>query len=206
MSITNSSPSTFNDKNSTPFVSFVPPKTIVLVGLMGCGKSSIGKRLAKRFDVPFFDSDTEVEQAAGCPLADIDSLFGDGALEAGEYRVIDRLLHPPVKIVATGCFSFINPNVQKLIQDKAISVWLRADLETLYQRVSGRKDRPTLEPGQEMALLSDMIDEYYPVLENADIAVQTNDESTNLTVDRVIVAISNYIKENYPDYHVLKSV
>lgn len=198
--------SDIQERPVAPVVSFAPPKSIVLVGLMGCGKSSIGKRLAKRFNIPFSDSDQEVEQAAGCQLNDIDTLFGDGAMEAGELRVINRLLTPPIKIVSTGCFSFINNKIRDIVRERAISVWLKADLDTLHQRVTGRKDRPILEQGRELEMLKEMMNEHYPILQTADIEVRTYDESTSITVDRVIVAISNYIKENYPDYHVLKSV
>lgn len=191
---------------TTPLVSFVPPKSIVLVGLMGCGKTSIGKRLAKRFDLPFCDSDQEVETAAGCSISDVDSLFGEGALEAGENKVLTRLLGQPIQVIATGCFSFIHEQTRELIKQQSISVWLRADIETLMLRVTGRKDRPLLEIGKEEETLRGFIDEYYPILAEADVCVQTYDEPANITVDRVIIAVSECIKQKYPDYHVLKSV
>lgn len=190
----------------SPLVSFMPPKSVVLVGLMGCGKTSIGKRLAKRFDLPFCDSDQEVELAAGCSLADINSVFGEGALESGEYRVIARLLRQPVQVIATGCLAFTYENTQELIKENSISVWLKADLPTLYARVTGRKDRPLLEPGKEEEILTKMMADYYPEFEKADVCVQTYDEPANITVDRVIIAMSDFIKSKYPDYHVLKSV
>lgn len=191
---------------ASPLVSFMPPKPVVLVGLMGCGKTSIGKRLAKRFDLPFCDSDQEVEIAAGCSISDVDSIFGEGALESGEYRVISRLLNQSVQVVATGCLSFTYEKTQELIREKAISVWLKADLSTLYARVTGRKDRPLLESGKEEEILKKMMDDYYPEFEKSDVCVQTYDEPANITVDRVIIAMSEFIKSKYPDYHVLKSV
>ena len=191
---------------TSPLVSFLPPKPVVLIGLMGCGKTSIGKRVAKRFDLPFCDSDQEVEEAAGCALNDIDSVFGEGALQSGEYKVMSRLLSQQVQIIATGCFSFTYEKTKALIKEKAISVWLKADLPTLLERVTGRKDRPLLEPGKEEEILKQMMDDCYPAFEETDICVQTYDEPTNITVDRVIIAISEFIHEQYPDYHVLKSV
>ena len=191
---------------TSPLVSFMPPKPIVLVGLMGCGKTSIGKRLAKRFDLPFCDSDQEVETAAGCAIGDIDSVFGDGTLQAGEYRVISRLLGLPVQVIATGCLSFTYDKTRDLISEKAISVWLKADLPTLLTRVTGRKDRPLLEPGREEEILTAMMEKYYPIFGESDVCVQTYDEPANITVDRVIIAMSEFIKSQYPDYHVLKSV
>ena len=205
--MTNSSENnTTPSRPTSPVVSFMPPKSVVLVGLMGCGKTSIGKRLAKRFDLSFVDSDQEVEEAAGCSLNDIEEVFGKGSLENGEYKVISRLLLQPVQIVATGCFSFTYQKTQALIKEKAISIWLKADLQTLYARVTGRKDRPMLEPGKEEEILKQMMDDCYPAFGQSDICVQTYDEPANITVDRVIIALSEFIKSKYPDYHVLKSV
>jgi shikimate kinase len=196
----------FSPFTTTPIVSFMPPKPIVLVGLMGCGKTSIGKRLAKRFDLPFCDSDQEVEAAAGCSIDEIENVFGSGALLNGEHKVVSRLLSAGTQIIATGCLSFTNPNTRELIKEKAISIWLKADLPTLLIRVTGRKDRSLLEPGNEEAILNQMIAEQYPLFEEANVCVQTYDEPANITVDRAIIALSNFIKNNYPDYHVLKSV
>ncbi len=190
----------------SPLVSFMPPKSIVIVGLMGCGKTSIGKRLSKRFDLPFCDSDQEVEAAAGCIISEIDTVFGDGALETGEYKVISRLLSSSVQVIATGCLSFSYEKTRELVKNSAISVWLKADMQTLLMRVSGRKDRALLEPGKEEETLKDLIEEHYPQFEESDIHVKTYDEPANITVDRVIIAISEFIKKNYPGYHVLKSV
>ncbi|MDR1034354.1 MAG: shikimate kinase [Holosporales bacterium] len=187
-------------------MSFMPPKPIVIIGLMGCGKTSIGKRLAKRFDLPFCDSDQEVETAAGCSIGDIDSVFGEGALQSGEYRVLLRILGQSVQVIATGCLSFTYDETKALLKEKAISVWLKADLQTLLLRVVGRKDRPLLEVGREEEILTGLIDKYYPIFAESDVCVQTYDEPANITVDRVIIAMSEFIQKSYPDYHVLKSV
>ncbi|MBR1479740.1 MAG: shikimate kinase [Alphaproteobacteria bacterium] len=202
----NLSTSSVPSRPTSPLVSLMPPKPVVLVGLMGCGKTSIGKRLAKRFDLPFVDSDQEVELAAGCSVNDIDSIFGEGSLEAGEYKVISRLLSQSTQVIATGCFSFTFENTRALIKEEAISVWLNADLQTLFMRITGRKDRPLLEPGREEEILKKMMDDHYPFFNQADVCIKTYDEPANVTVDRVIIAMSDFIKANYPDYHVLKSV
>ncbi|GHT89138.1 shikimate kinase [Alphaproteobacteria bacterium] len=196
---------------ASPLVSFMPPKPVVLVGLMGCGKTSIGKRLAKRLDLPFCDSDQEVEVAAGCSVQDIESFFGEGALQSGEYKVLDRLLNQQTQVIATGCLSFTYPTTMELIKKNSISVWLDASLSILSVRLSGRKERVLFHNGQvvdfdDEAVLKSMIDTYNPMFQNADVVVQTQDESANITVDRVIIAISEFIKTTYPDYHVLKSV
>lgn len=193
-------------KPVSPVVSLMPPKPVVLVGLMGSGKTSIGKRLAKRFDLPFVDSDQEVEDSAGCAIGDIDLVFGEGALQEGELRVISRLISQGIQVIATGCLSFTYEETRRYIKENAISVWLKGDLETLLLRVTGKKDRPLLEVGKEEEILKKMIDDYYPLLEESDITVNTLDEPASLTVDRVIMAISEFISKTYPNYHILRSV
>jgi len=191
---------------TSPNVSFMPPKTIVLVGLMGCGKTSIGKRLAKRLELSFHDSDHAVEESAGCPIKDIFNIYGEEAFRVGEQKVIARLLEQPTHILATGGGSFMNDPTRKLIKEKAISVWLNADLETLVARVSRRTDRPMLEGPNQREVLEQLIAERYPTYADADIHVSTMDEPTNTTVDRVLQSMSDFIQRNYPSYYVLKSV
>lgn len=187
-------------------LSFRPPKTIVLVGLMGAGKTSIGRRLAKRLEIPFFDSDIEVESAAGCHIKEILDVFGEEAFISGEYRVISRLLEQEPHVLATGGGSFMTPDTRAQIKEKAISVWLRADLDTLVARVARRTDRPLLEDAsQHHATLEALIKERYPIYGQADVAVQTFDEPTNTTVDRVMAALAEYIRDHYPDQYVLKA-
>jgi shikimate kinase len=184
----------------------MPPKPIVIVGLVGCGKTSIGKRLARRFDLPFCDSDQEVEAAAGCAICDIDAIFGEGAMQAGEYKVLSRLINQQVQVIATGCMSFLCDQTRELIKTSSISVWLKADIQTLLVRVTGRKGRPILEVGKEEETLTEMMSVHYPLFEETNVCVQTYDEPANITVDRVIIAMSEFIRRQYPDYHVLKSV
>jgi shikimate kinase len=188
-------------------LSFRPPKTIVLVGLMGAGKTSIGRRLAKRLEVNFFDSDHEVELAAGCPIKDIFNVYGEDAFRNGECRVISRLLDQTIHVLATGGGSFMNENSRNAIKEKAISVWLKADLDTLVARVSRRTDRPFLEDAaNHRETLEQLIDERYPLYSQADVIVETLDEPTNSTVDRVILALANYIRDRYPNDYVLKTI
>lgn len=196
----------YKPKKITPTISFMPPKTIALVGLMGCGKTSIGRRLAKRLELPFYDSDQEVEIAAGCSMKEIFSVYGEDAFKSGERRVIARLLDQPVHVLATGGSSILDNETQDLLKEKSITVWLNADLETLVARVSRRNDRPLIQDGNQREVLEQLIEECYPVYQKSDIHVKTFDEATNSTVDRVIQAISEFVKENYPNYHVLKSI
>lgn len=196
----------FNNKSLVGTLSFTPPRTIVLIGLMGAGKTSIGKRLAKRLDLPFHDSDHEVEVAAGCPIKEILDVYGEEAFFSGEYRVINRLLDQPTHVLATGGGSFMTEKTRDKIKEKAISVWLKADLDTLVTRVSRRSDRPFLEDGNHRETLEALIAERYPFYENADVAVDTFDEPTATTVERVIVALTEYIRTHYPHQYILKSV
>lgn len=190
-----------------PLLSFRPPKTIVLVGLMGAGKTSIGRRLAKRLEVDFFDSDHEVEVAAGCPIKEIFNIYGEEAFRSGEFRVINRLLDQPVHVLATGGGSFMNDQTRSALKQKAISVWLKADLDTLVARVSRRTDRPLLEDAtNHRSVLEQLIDERYPVYSNADVTVDTFDEPTGATVERVIQALAEFIRVHHPTEYVLKSV
>ncbi len=195
-----------NTRTYAPTISFMPPKTIVLVGMMGCGKTSIGRRLAKRLELSFYDSDHEVEAAAGCPIKEILSVFGEEAFRSGEHRVISRLLDQETHVLATGGGSFMNNETRSLIKEKAISVWLKADLDTLVARVSRRNDRPMLIEGNQRETLEAFIAERYPVYEEADIHVQTLDEPTNATVERVIQATSEFVRTHHPKHYILKSV
>lgn len=188
-------------------ISFRPPKTIVLVGLMGAGKTSIGKRLASRLDLPFYDSDLEIEKAAGRSCKEVYEIFGQEEFQNGERRVITRLLDMPLHVLSTGGGAFMNEIVRDQIKEKGISVWLNASIETLLARVSRRNDRPMLEGVDQREVLKKLIEERYPVYQLADIAVETFiDESATKTVDRVIGALASYIRQNHPTQYVLKSV
>lgn len=193
-------------RREAPTISFMPPKTIALVGLMGCGKTSIGRRLAKKLELPFSDSDQEVELSAGCSMKEIYNVYGEEAFKNGERRVIARLLNQPPQILATGGSSILDEETQALLKEKSITVWLDADIETLVARVSRRNDRPLIQDGNQREVLEELIKTCYPVYERSDIHVQTFDEATNTTVDRVIAAISEFVRVNYPDYCVLKSI
>ena len=195
-----------NDNYSLATISFVPNRPIILVGCMGCGKTSIGRRLAKRLGLPFYDSDHELEEAAGCPIKSIESVYGEESLMKGEYKVIKRLLSQDVHVLATGGSSLKNPDTLELVQGTGITVWLKADLETLISRVSRRSDRPYISKGQEKEVLEDIIKNYYPIYEKAHIHVDTFDEPTNLTVDRVIQNVSDFVKVHFPDQCVLKTI
>jgi len=136
-------------------------KTIALVGLMGVGKSSIGRRLASALGMPFKDADAEIEAAAGRSIIDIFEAFGEEAFRQGERRVIARLLEGPPHVLATGGGAFLDPETRLLIGEKAISVWLKADLEVLARRVARRDTRPLIAGKDPMAVLQEQALERY---------------------------------------------
>ena len=171
-------------------------KIILLVGLMGSGKTSVGKRLAKKLNLPFVDGDQEIEKAAGLSLIDVLKCFGQEEYRAGEARVMKRLLQGSPCVLASGGGSFVAEQTRRLAKNFAITIWLKADVDVLYSRTAGRKHRPFLE-GNDAHLkskLEEYISEEYPYYSEADIVVETKEEAVDNTVNRVIDAINNYIK------------
>lgn len=174
---------------------------IVLVGLMGAGKSTIGRRLAARLGVPFVDADDEVERAAGCSIGDMFEVHGEVAFREGEKRVIGRLLDGPVGVLATGGGAFMNEETRDRIREKGVSVWLRADLDVLVRRCARRDDRPLLKDGDMRETLEDLIDRRYPVYGEADIVVDTGDMPHRTVVDKIMEELSagGYLSANRTD-------
>jgi shikimate kinase len=168
-----------------PFV-----KTIALVGLSGVGKSSIGRRLALALGMPFRDADAEVEAAAGRPIAEIFEQYGEAAFRDGERRVIARLLAEPPHVLATGGGAFMHPETRALLKEKAISVWLKADIEVLARRVSRKDNRPLLAGRDPADVLSAQAHERYPVYALADLAVETGDTPHLVAVDAILAALA----------------
>jgi shikimate kinase len=167
-------------------------RTIALVGLMGVGKSSVGRRLASALDLPFRDADAEVEAAAGRSISDIFSDLGEDAFREGERRVIARLLDQEPHVLATGGGAFMNEQTRTLIKSKAVSVWLKADLDVLARRVSRKDSRPLLTGKDPMAVLQAQADARYPIYSQADVVVETGDAAHHVTVEQVINALSTF--------------
>lgn len=172
----------------------VIPRTIVLIGLMGAGKSCIGRRLAARRHLPFHDADAEIEAAAGCSVSDIFTLYGEAAFRDGERKVIARLLAGPVHILAAGGGAYMDLETRQRIHEKAISIWLRADLDVLVKRTAGRSHRPLLRQGSPREVLQKLIEQRYPVYQEADIVVESRDEAVERTVDQVIAALRRHLE------------
>ena len=163
---------------------------IVLVGLMGAGKSSIGRRLAARLGVPFVDTDNEIEASAGCTISDIFARHGEAAFRDGERRVIARLLDMPAQVMATGGGAFMDPETRAAIRRQAVSVWLRAELDVLVRRCSRRGGRPLLDQGDPGAILGALMEVRYPVYAEADIVVDSSDGPHEAVVEQIVTRLA----------------
>lgn len=163
--------------------------SIVFVGSMGAGKSTIGRRLAARLGMPFVDADAEIERAAGCSIEDIFALHGEPAFRDGERKVIARLLAGPPHVLATGGGAFMDPETRAAIRAAGISIWLRADLDLLMARVSRRNGRPLLAKGEPREVLRRLMDERHPTYAEADIVVDSVDGPHERTLQAVLRAL-----------------
>lgn len=168
-------------------------KSIVMVGLMGAGKSAIGRRLATRLDMPFVDADTEIESAAGCSIEEIFERHGEEAFRDGERRVIARLLEGPPIVLATGGGAFMDETTRKLVEGAGVSVWLRADLDTLVRRTAKRNNRPLLKNDSPAKTLKSLMAIRHPIYELSDIVVESDDAPPEETVNRVCQALDAYL-------------
>jgi len=167
----------------------VAGKTVVLVGLMGAGKSSVGRWLAKHLDLDFVDADAEIVEDAGCSIEDIFELYGEVAFRDVERRVVGRLLKNSAHVLAVGGGAFMNPEIRTTILERCVSVWLRAELNVLERRTAQRGGRPLLKGGDPRKILQGLIEERYPVYAEANIVVDTNDETPGATVEKIIKAL-----------------
>ncbi len=176
------------DRNEAPWAD----RTVALVGLMGAGKSTVGRRLAERLGRSFYDSDNEIEKAAGLSVADIFSLHGEEEFRRGEHQVLKRLLDEKPHILATGGGAYLNPETRDLMREKAVTIWLNADLETLWKRVSRRNHRPLLRRPDAKEVLSNLFDERRPIYQLADLTVHSVDGPHSKTVSAIIKALESW--------------
>lgn len=170
-------------------------RTIALVGLMGVGKSSVGRRLGTAIGLPFRDADDEVEAAAGRSVSEIFQALGEAAFRDGERRVISRLLEGPPHVLATGGGAFMSPETRTLIKARAISVWLKADLAMLARRIGRKDSRPLLAGKDPLEVLRAQAEVRYPIYAEADVTVETQDTAHQATVEQVIRALDTYLGE-----------
>jgi shikimate kinase len=168
-------------------------RSVVLVGMMGAGKSSVGRRVALRLGIPFVDADTEIEKAAGMTISDIFAVRGEAEFRAGEARVILRLLEGGPQVMATGGGAFLNPDTRAAIGAKGISVWLRAEFDVLMKRIRRRQDRPLLKTADPAATVRKLLEEREPVYALADLAVQSREVTHDKIVDEIVSALAGHI-------------
>lgn len=167
-------------------------RTVALVGLMGAGKSTVGRRLADRLGLAFTDSDNEIEKAAGLSVADIFALHGEEEFRRVEHKVLARLLNGPPQVLATGGGAYLNAKTRDLMREKAVTIWLNADLETLWKRVSRRSHRPLLRRPDAKEVLTDLFQQRGPIYGLADITVPSVDGPHSKTVNAIIRALESW--------------
>ncbi|MFO1132155.1 MAG: shikimate kinase [Hyphomicrobiales bacterium] len=167
-------------------------RPVVLVGLMGAGKTSVGRRLAEKLSVPFVDADHEIEAAAGKSIKEIFADHGEPYFREGERRVIQRLIGNGAQVLATGGGAYMNDETRQRIQERGVSVWLKASLPILMKRVMKRQDRPLLQSEDPEAVMRGLIDKRYPVYALADVTVESRDVQHGQMVNDVVRALAQW--------------
>src|SRR5271166_3666526 len=168
-------------------------RSIVLVGMMGSGKSSIGRRVALRLGLPCVDADAEIEKAAGMSIEDIFSIRGEGEFRSGEARVISRLLEGGPQVLSTGGGAFMNPDTRTAIVSKGVSIWLKAELDVLMRRIRRRHDRPLLKTDDPAATLRKLMQERESLYALADLTVQSRDVPHDKIVDEIVDPVAIHL-------------
>ena len=167
------------------------PRSIVLIGLMGAGKTAVGRRLANRLGLPFIDADTEIEVAAGASISEIFAEHGEAYFRQGERKVIARLLENGPQVLATGGGAYMNPDTRANIKAHGLSVWLKADIKVLMKRVGRRDNRPLLAAGDPEKVMKNLMEERYPIYSEADVTVESRDVPHDVIVGAVIDALAD---------------
>ena len=184
-----------NDANGAAILPLLGPRSIVLIGMMGVGKSSIGRRLGARLGIPFVDADAEIEKAAGMSVADIFSRHGEADFRSGEARVIARLLEGGPQVLATGGGAVMNAATRAAIKTKGVSIWLNAELEVLMRRISKRKhERPMLQTADPAATLRDLLASRAPVYAQSDLTVQSREVPHDAIVSEIVTLLATFLK------------
>jgi len=168
-------------------------RPVVLVGLMGVGKSTVGRRLAKRLGLPFVDSDAEIEGAAGRPAAEVFERYGESDFRDGERRLVARLIEGDLRVIATGGGAYVDPRTRKLLNERAITVWLDAPVDILTERTSRRDTRAQLRKGDPKAVLERLAEERRPSYEEAHIHIRSGEGAHRDVVEAIVQALENYL-------------
>jgi shikimate kinase len=174
-------------------------RSIVLVGMMGAGKSSVGRRLAARLGLPFVDADDEIESAAGMTIPEIFARHGEAAFRSGEQRVIARLLDAGPQVLATGGGAFMSEQTRAALHEKGVSVWLKAEFEVLMRRIKRRSDRPMLHTEDPAATLHQLMESRYPVYAEADLTIESRDVPHGAVVDQIVAALEQHLAQRADD-------
>jgi shikimate kinase len=169
-------------------------RPLVMVGMMGAGKSSVGRRLAARLGIPFVDADSEIEAAANASITEIFERHGEAYFRDGERRVILRLLDGTPKVLATGGGAFIQPDTRAAIAAQGVSIWLKADRDLILSRVKRRHTRPLLKNGDPAETIDRLIRERYPVYEQANVHIQSRDVAHDVVIDDILAALAAYLE------------
>jgi shikimate kinase len=168
-------------------------RPVVLVGLMGVGKSTVGRRLARRLGVPFVDSDSAIEDASGLPAAEVFERYGERDFRDGERRLVARLIEGEVRVIATGGGAYVDPRTRELLNERAITVWLDAPVDILAERTSRRDTRVQLRTGDPKAVLERLSEERRPSYKEAHIHVKSGDGAHRDVVDAIIFELETYL-------------
>lgn len=182
----------FDDRRTKIIRDYLGRQSIILIGLMGAGKTTLGRRLAKHLDLPFKDADHEIEAAAGMDVAEFFATFGEDKFRDGEEKVISRLLDNGPQILATGGGAYMRQATRDNIKNKGISIWLRGDLELLMNRIALRQTRPLLQVDNPKEVMQKLIDERYPVYAAADITIDTIDAPHNVMIEKLLEEMIDY--------------
>ncbi|MCA8888421.1 MAG: shikimate kinase [Parvularculaceae bacterium] len=173
-------------------------RTIALIGMMGAGKTTIGRRLARALNMPFKDADAEIERAAGMAVGELFERHGEESFRKGEAQVIERLLSGPPIVLATGGGAITHPQTRRLLKERALTVWLRADLDTLARRATRRPTRPLLQTDDPRSVIEKLLKDREPFYSAADIVIESQPGPHSRTVDEVLAQIRLHTEKEPP--------
>src|SRR6201996_2658139 len=186
-------PATDNPSREAEIISALGTRSVVLVGMMGAGKSTVGRRLAARLQLPFVDADTEIEAARGMPIPDIFQTYGEPYFRDGEARVIARLLDAGPAVLATGGGGVMREETRRRIAEKSVSIWLKADVDIIMRRVRRRADRPLLQTADPEGTVTRLITEREPLYQAANLTIASRDVPHDKIVDECVDALHAYL-------------
>lgn len=171
-------------------------KPVVLIGMMGSGKSTIGKRLAKRLNLQFYDSDKVIEEREGLSIVDIYDFRGEPYFRKKEFETIKEILRYGPTVLSTGGNSFMDPEIRDMIKNQSISVWLSTDVNTIYERVSKRNTRPELNYENKLEILQKLVDDRTDIYSESDITIESNNDDVHFLVDALVSRIQKFIQQH----------